>query len=59
MKEFFAWLFSQNNSSLQIGLFDIWHFLYLGIIFGGTIALSLLLKNKSQNAKDIENCLTV
>lgn len=52
MKEFFAWLFSQNNSSLQIGLFDVWHFLYLGIIFGGTIALSLLLKNKSQNAKD-------
>lgn len=51
MKEFFAWLFSQNNSTLQIGLFDIWHFLYLFIIFGGTLLLALLLKNKSQEAK--------
>ena len=42
MKEFFAWLFSQNNSDLQIGLFDIWHFLYLFITFGGTLALSLI-----------------
>jgi len=41
MKEFFAWLFSQNNSQLQIGLFDGWHFLYLFIIFGGTLALAL------------------
>ena len=42
MKEFFAWLFSQNNSNLKIGLFDGWHFLYLFVIFGGTIALSLI-----------------
>lgn len=42
MKEFFAWLFSENNSSLQIGLFDQWHFLYLFITFGGTLALALL-----------------
>jgi hypothetical protein len=42
MKEFFATLFSQNNSNLQIGLFDKWHFLYLLIIFGGTLALSLI-----------------
>ncbi|MBQ8768490.1 MAG: YwaF family protein [Oscillospiraceae bacterium] len=42
MKEFFAWLFSENNSTLQIGLFDGWHFLYLFIIFGGTLALSLI-----------------
>ena len=42
MKEFFAWLFSQNNSNLQIGLFDGWHFLYLFITFGGTLALSLI-----------------
>lgn len=42
MKEFFARLFSQNNSNLTIGLFDKWHFLYLFIIFGGTLALSLL-----------------
>ena len=42
MKEFFAWLFSQNNSDLQIGLFDQWHFLYLFITFGGTLVLSLI-----------------
>ena len=52
MKEFVAWLFSQNNSSLQIGLFDLWHFLYLFVIFGGTALLALLLRNQSQNAKD-------
>lgn len=42
MKEFFTWLFSQNNSDLQIGLFDGWHFLYLFIVFGGTLTLSLI-----------------
>lgn len=42
MKEFFAFLFSQNNSDLKIGLFDGWHFLYLFIVFGGTIALCLM-----------------
>jgi hypothetical protein len=52
MKEFFTWLFSQNNSSLQIGLFDIWHFLYLFIIFGGSIGLSLLFRHKEQQAKE-------
>ena len=42
MKAFFAELFSQNNSTLQIGLFDQWHILYLFITFGGTLALALL-----------------
>ena len=42
MKEFFAWLFSQNNSSLKIGLFDGWHILYLAVVFGGTILLSVI-----------------
>ena len=42
MKEFFAWLFSQNNSTLKIGLFDGFHFLYLFITFGGTLTLALL-----------------
>ena len=42
MKEFFAWLFSEHNSNLQIGLFDGWHFLYLFITFGGTLVLSLI-----------------
>ena len=52
MKEFFAWLFSENTSTLQIGLFDIWHFTYLGIIFGGTLLLSLLLQKRSTSAKE-------
>ena len=42
MKEFFAWLFSQNNSDLHISLFDQWHFLYLFITFGGTLVLALI-----------------
>lgn len=55
MKAFFTWLFSQNNSALKIGLFDAWHFLYLFVIFGGTLALSLIgrkfpgRKNRLQN----------
>jgi len=52
MKEFFARLFSENNSSLQIGLFDQWHFLYLFIVFGGTLLLSILFRNKSREKKE-------
>ena len=52
MKEFVNWLFSQNNSSLKIGLFDGWHFLYLFIIYGGTYALSVLFRNKTASAKE-------
>lgn len=48
MKEFFAYLFSENTSDLQIGLFDVWHFTYLAIIFGGTLLLSLLCKKKAE-----------
>ncbi|MBQ3133965.1 MAG: YwaF family protein [Clostridia bacterium] len=51
MKDFVHWLFSQNNSDLQIGLFDVWHFLYLFITFGGSTALALALKNRSEQAK--------
>ena len=51
MSEIVKWLFSENNSSLQIGLFDIWHFLYLFIIFGGSILLAFLFKNKSVETK--------
>ena len=52
MKDFFAWLFSQNNSDLQIGLFDIWHFLYLFIVLGGTAFLGFYMQNKSEKSKD-------
>lgn len=51
MKDFINYLFSENNSDLEIHLFDHWHFLYLFIIFGGSILLAILLKNKSQKAK--------
>lgn len=51
MSDIVKWLFSENNSSLQIGLFDIWHFLYLFIIFGGSILLAFLFKNKSVETK--------
>lgn len=52
MKEFVATLFSQNNSRLSIGLFDIWHFLYLFIIFGGSILLAFLFRNKSKTKRE-------
>ena len=51
MKELFAWLFSENTSSLQIGLFDIWHITYLAITFGMTILLSVFLQKKSGAVK--------
>lgn len=52
MKEFVAWLFSEHNSELKIGLFDQWHILYLFIVFGGTALLSFLFRNKSKDKKD-------
>ncbi len=52
MRDFIHKLFSENNSNLEIGLFDVWHFLYLFVIFGGVILLTFLFKNKSDIAKD-------
>ncbi len=52
MRDFFLWLFSENNSNMQITLFSFWHIFYLVLIFGTAIMLSCLLKNKSQKAKD-------
>lgn len=52
MRDFVHWLFSEHNSSLQIELFNIWHFVYLFIVFGGTVLLSILFKNRSENAKE-------
>ena len=51
MREFVRWLFSENTSSLQIGLFDVWHFLYLFVILGGTVLLSILFRNRSEKGK--------
>ncbi len=52
MKEFVRMLLSENNSDLSIGLFDIWHFLYLFIILGGGILLTCLFCNKSAQSKE-------
>ena len=52
MKDFFAWLFSEHNSDLKIGLFDQWHFLYLFLIFGGAMLLWYLFRNKSEGTKE-------
>lgn len=53
MHDFFVKLFSENNgSTYKIELFNFWHFFYLIIIFGAAILITLLLKNKSQSAKE-------
>ena len=52
MKDFFAWLFSENNSELKIALFDGWHFLYLSVTAFLAIFLSLIFKKRSEEAKD-------
>ncbi len=52
MKEFFAWLFSENNSTRQIDLFDFWHFFYLFLILGGSAFLAYHLRNKSDKTKE-------
>lgn len=53
VKELVRWLLSENNSALQIGLFDIWHFLYLFIVFGGTVLLALLVKGEQRREKAV------
>lgn len=52
MREMVHWLFSENHSDLQIRLFNIWHFFYLFLIFGGSVLLAVLFRNKTQQAKD-------
>ncbi|MBR0447418.1 MAG: YwaF family protein [Clostridia bacterium] len=52
MKEAVHWLLSQNHSSLTIGLFDIWHFVYLAICIGGPALLAALMNKKSDEVKD-------
>lgn len=53
VKELIRWLLSENNSNLQIGLFDVWHFLYLFIVFGGTVLLALLVKGEQRREKTV------
>lgn len=52
MRDFVHGLFSEHGSQLQIGLFDIWHFLYLFVILGGSVLLAVLFRNKSERAKE-------
>ena len=52
MKSFVSWLFSEHNSDLQIGLFDVWHFLYLGAILGGAVVLALVFRGRSERSKE-------
>lgn len=52
MRNFVRWLFSENNSSLQISLFNIWHFVYLFVILGGAVLLACLLNKRSARAKE-------
>ena len=63
MKEFVLKLFSEHNSTNQIDLFDGWHFLYLFIVFGGAILLSLTFRHRSDRAKTnllrVMACLTI
>lgn len=52
MKEFVRWLLSQNHSELQIGLFDVWHFLYLAVCLGVPIVIAVLMRNRDAAAKE-------
>ncbi len=52
MREFVAYLLSENHSKFEIDLFDVWHFLYLGVVFGGVILLAFLWRHKSAESKD-------
>ena len=52
MKEFFAWLFSENTSNLKITLYNGWHIFYLLLTFGIAILMTILFKNKSQSTKE-------
>lgn len=51
MKELVRRLLSENGSKLTIGLFDVWHFMYLFIILGGCAFLAYKFQNKSKEEK--------
>lgn len=52
MHEFVTHLLRRDNSNLEIDLFNIWHFAYLLVIFGGAVLLAVLWRNKSAEDKD-------
>lgn len=52
MREFVTHLLRRDNSTLEIDLFNIWHFVYLFVIFGGAVLLAVLWRNKSAASKE-------
>ena len=52
MKDIVAMLFSEYPSNSQITPFNTWHFVYLFVILGGTLLLSLLFQNKTAEKKE-------
>lgn len=52
LREFVTHLLRRDNSSLEIDLFNIWHFVYLFVIFGGAILLAVLWRDKSAASKE-------
>ena len=52
MRDVLLKIFSATQGSASIELFSFWHFFYLILIIGGSIFGAVLLKNKSENAKD-------
>lgn len=52
LHQFATHLLRRDNSTLEIDLFNVWHILYLVLIFGGAILLTMLWKNKSEASKE-------
>ena len=51
MYEILSEILSDKKGGIVFECFNIWHFLYVAVIFGVIIAVVLLLKNKSDSAK--------
>lgn len=49
--EFLSNLLSDKKGDVIFSCFSVWHFIYMLLIFGGTVLTILLLKNKSQETK--------
>ena len=52
LHEFVTHLLRRNNSNLEIEMLNVWHILYLLLIFGGAVLLALAWRNKSAVSQD-------
>lgn len=52
MREFVQWLLSENNSELQITLFNEWHFFYLFVVFGSAFAVTAIFRSRPEHSKE-------